>query len=113
MLPAANRLRNGKDFARTTKTGARATSLSLVLYAITHAEFSQEPKVGLIVNKSIGGSVVRHRVSRQLRHLIKDHLAGFPQHSQIVIRVLRNSEDFKSQLEGLVIQVQKKLLVKS
>ena len=86
MLPAANRLRTSKEFELVTKTGERATSLSLVLYFKTIEGNFTEPKVGLIVNSSVGGSVVRHRVSRQLRHAIAPHLHQFPAGTLLVFR---------------------------
>ena len=111
MLPAKNRLRTSKDFALTTKTGVRATSLSLVLYLKTNSQDLDQPQIGLIVNKSVGGSVVRHRVSRQLRHLIAAHLSSFPKNTQLVIRVLRNQPNFESELSDLVPKVISKALV--
>jgi ribonuclease P protein component len=113
VLPAANRLRNGKDFARTTRNGARVTSPSLVLYVLTRTGNSTGPQVGLIVNKAVGGSVVRHRVARQLRHLIAPQLYKFDQETQIVIRTLRMKDSYAAELEDLVERVQKKLLVTS
>jgi ribonuclease P protein component len=104
VLPAKNRLRTSKDFALTTKTGVRATSLSLVVYLRTSPDLTS-PQVGLIVNKSVGGSVTRHRVSRQLRHLISPHLSSMPKNSQLVIRVLRNQPEFKIELDELVSKV--------
>jgi len=115
VLPAANRLRNGKDFARTTRNGARVTSPSLVLYVLTQAGNARSvgPQVGLIVNKSVGGSVVRHRVARQLRHLIAPQLHKFDQQTQIVIRALRMKDSYAAELEEMIERVQKKLLVNS
>ena len=111
MLPTKNRFRSSKDFALTTKTGVRATSLSLVVYLKTNSSKASEPQVGLIVNKSVGGSVVRHRVSRQLRHLIAGHLTSFPKNSQIVVRVLRNQPNFEAELNDLIPKVIAKALV--
>lgn len=115
MLPAKNRLRTSKEFAQTIKTGFRATSNSLVLY-LQPNQSSQtvgdlaEPKIGLIVNKSVGGSVVRHRVSRQLRHLISDHINVLPKNSFLVIRVLRMQPDYKAELTKLVEKLRSDLL---
>ena len=111
MLPAKNRLRTSKDFALTTKTGIRATSLSLVVYLKTNCVNLSAPQIGLIVNKSIGGSVVRHRVSRQLRHLAAVHISALPTNSQLVIRVLRNQPDFKSELAELILKALEKSVV--
>ena len=120
MLPAKNRLRTSKDFALTTKTGVRATSLSLVVYLKTNsinsinetnAGNSNAPLVGLIVNKSVGGSVSRHRVSRQLRHLISAHISNIPTGSKLVIRVLRLQPNYEVELNELIPKVLNKLPV--
>ena len=111
MLPAKNRLRTSKDFALTTKTGVRATSLSLVVYLRANTNGSSAPQIGLIVNKSVGGSVVRHRVSRQLRHLISAQIQTLPLNSQLVIRVLRNQPNFEAELSDLVPKVISKIVV--
>lgn len=109
MLPASNRLRSSKDFARTTKTGFRATTPSLVLYTLTHPDLSATPRLGLIVNSTIGGSVVRHRISRKLRHLLREHLSALPPHSQVVVRVLRNVEDYSVDLNKAISQTLEKV----
>ena len=119
MLPAKNRLRTSKDFALTTKTGVRATSLSLVVYLKTNpintanTSDSSAPLVGLIVNKSVGGSVVRHRVSRQLRHLAATYISNIPSGSRLVIRVLRNQPNYEAELKELMSKVLNKLSVNS
>lgn len=117
MLPAKNRLRTSKDFALTTKTGVRATSLSLVVYLKTNSKNetnaggSNVPLVGLIVNKSVGGSVVRHRASRKLRHLAATHISDIPSGSRLVIRVLRNQPNYEVELKELMSKVLNKLPV--
>ena len=117
MLPAKNRLRTSKDFALTTKTGVRATSLSLVVYLKTNSinqtntSDVNAPQIGLIVNKSVGGSVSRHRVSRQLRHLISAHIPTIPSSSKLVIRVLRLQPSYEVELNELMPKVLNKLPV--
>jgi len=119
VLPAKNRLRTSKDFALTTKTGVRATSLSLVVYLKTNSSIqadankSSAPLIGLIVNKSVGGSVVRHRVSRQLRHLAAAHISNIPSGSRLVIRVLRNQPNYEAELNELLPKVLNKVSVNS
>ena len=108
MLPASNRLRLGQDFSKTTKTGHRATSNLLVLYFLTHADLPAAPQIGLIINKSVGGSVVRHRIARQLRHTMADRLPELPTHTQIVIRVLKKNPDYRDDLSQLVAKVIKR-----
>ena len=99
MLSAPNRLRSSKDFARTTKTGQRASTTSLIIYLKSDPAFHSEPQVGLIVSKAIGGSVTRHRIARQLRHAAREHLAAIPPHSYVVIRVIKNDGDYRNELQ--------------
>jgi ribonuclease P protein component len=44
--------------------------------------------VGFVVSKAVGNSVVRHRVSRRLRHLMRDRLGTLPPGCALVIRAL-------------------------
>jgi ribonuclease P protein component len=62
------------------------------------------------VNKSVGGSVVRHRISRQLRHLFAKELNTFPANSQIVIRVLKGASEYGVDFVNVVTNIQKKLM---
>ena len=41
---------------------------------------------GLVVSKAVGGSVVRHRVARRLRHLLAPRLAALPEGTRLVVR---------------------------
>jgi ribonuclease P protein component len=49
------------------------------------------PKVGLVVAKTVGNSVQRHRVTRRLRHVARSVLADLNPADQIVIRALPSS----------------------
>ena len=100
-------MRRGQDFSRTTKTGHRATSGFLALYFLVNESFPDSPKVGLIINKSVGGSVTRHRIARQLRHAISGQLATLPPHSQLVVRVLKDSNNYRPDLLELLIKAVK------
>jgi len=113
VLAPNHRLRNSKDFARVTKTSFRATSQYLVLYAAVSPTLTTGPQVGLIINKSVGGSVTRHRIARQLRHAIKSDINKFAPSIQIVIRVLRPTEDYTAELTKLTSQLADKIQVRS
>lgn len=43
-------------------------------------------RVGLVVSKAVGPSVVRSRVKRRLRHVMRDRLQMLPSSSILVIR---------------------------
>jgi ribonuclease P protein component len=96
VLPAPHRMRTSAEFAEAIRHGRRAGSRSLVVYAVGRAQpgstdaagpaqsldaslsaDAQAPlpaRVGFVVGKGVGGSVVRHRVIRQLRAQMADRL---------------------------------------
>ncbi len=50
---------------------------------------SEEPaRVGFVVSKAVGNAVVRHRVTRQLRHLVRQRLDRLPAGTLAVVRAL-------------------------
>ena len=89
MLPVSARLTSPQDFARTTKSGLRVTTQHFVGYLYINPASTDQARAGLIIGKGVGGSVRRHRVSRQIRHAIAPTLSQFPQGSLIVIRGLK------------------------
>ena len=44
------------------------------------------PRAGFVVGKSVGNSVCRHRVTRQLRHLVGARLNRLPATADLVVR---------------------------
>ena len=93
MLPSSARLTSPLDFARTTKSGLRVTSEHFVGYLYISPASTDSPRAGLIIGKSVGNSVRRHRISRQIRHAIAPLLTTFPEGSLIVIRGLKSDGD--------------------
>ncbi len=43
-------------------------------------------RVGFVVSKAVGGSVVRNRVKRRLRHLVRDRIGVLPTSGVLVVR---------------------------
>jgi len=96
VLPKSNRLRVGSDFNRITKTGVRINSENLVIYAALAG--SDQPQIGFIVNRSVGGSVTRHLVTRKLRHNFAAHIKSLPSKSMLVVRVLKQQADYTNEV---------------
>ncbi|PWJ55762.1 ribonuclease P protein component [Quadrisphaera granulorum] len=70
-------------------TGLGSTGLGSVIgeYGVSHEVTVVEPaRVGFVVSRAVGGSVVRNRVERRLRHLVRDHLASLPAGGRVVVR---------------------------
>jgi len=109
MLAKTARISNSADFAKATKSGLRSTTNTLVGYL--HLSNSGEPACcGLIINKSVGNSVVRHNVARKIRHIIAANLTSLPAGSLLVVRALpaSNSADLKSETTELISKLVKK-----
>ena len=109
MLAKTARISNSADFAKATKSGLRSTTNSLVGYL--HLSNSNQPACcGLIINKSVGNSVVRHRVARKIRHIIAENLTTLPTGSLFVIRALpaSNGADLKFEATELISKLVKK-----
>jgi ribonuclease P protein component len=112
VLAQSARLTASSDFARATKSGIRVTSEHFVGYLyITPVTNQDSAKCGLIINKTVGGSVARHRLARKIRHAVAPHIAALPSGSLLVIRALKQDGDknISEEISGLIA----KLLSKS
>ena len=108
MLPKNARLTVSADFARATKSGTRVTTENFVGYLYISPVTNHDlPKCGLIINKSVGGSVTRHALARKLRHAAAPQLSKLPKNSLLVIRALAkgSSSDVISEVEKLVTKL--------
>ncbi|WP_199428824.1 ribonuclease P protein component [Qaidamihabitans albus] len=89
MLPANARLRRSEEFRAVMRGGARAGRRRLVLHALASPDGPERGrKAGFVVSKAVGNSVVRHRVTRRLRHLVADRLGTLPDGCALVVRAL-------------------------
>lgn len=102
VLPAAARLTSSQEFGTVVRRGRRAGRPRLVVHALmaptadptevngtVPTRNRQQPtRVGFVVSKAVGNSVVRHRVSRRLRHLMRERLGTLPAGCTLVVRAL-------------------------
>ena len=98
MLPAQARLRRRPEFTAVVRSGRRAGRPTMVLHYLPErpaqaAEGSASTdatpagaRAGFVVGKSVGNSVVRHRVTRQLRAVVRDELHRLPAGADLVVR---------------------------
>jgi ribonuclease P protein component len=95
-LPSTARLRRSRDFSETVRRGARAGRPLLVVHLATGSSAPSapasrpglDPRAGFVVSKAVGGSVVRHAVTRRLRHVVAPRLERLPAGSRLVVRAL-------------------------
>jgi ribonuclease P protein component len=111
VLPTAHRLRSSAEFAAVTRSGRRNRSGDVVVYlagaasdTVTRRPLSDQTasnttvpaRAGLIVSRKVGGSVVRHRVSRRLRAQLASRLDGLPPGARVVVRALPSAAEASS-----------------
>jgi ribonuclease P protein component len=92
VLPARYRMTRSTDFGLTVKRGVRAVQPDLVVHALRSVD-DGAPRVGLVVGKSVGNAVQRHRVARRLRHVALGVVDELDAGDRIVIRALPGSRD--------------------
>ena len=92
MLPAQNRMTRSTEFGATVNKGVRAAQPDIVVHARRCSDsVATGPKVGLVVAKTVGNSVQRHRVARRLRHVARSVIADLDPADRVVIRALPSS----------------------
>ena len=67
--------------------------------------------MGFVVSKAVGGSVVRHRVTRRMRAAVAPRLASLPNGSMLVLRALPAAAT-RAELAGDVAAAVDDVLVK-
>ena len=88
-------MRHSSDFAVTVRQGRRARRGTVVVHQLITPD-ADTSRVGFVVSKAVGTSVVRHRVTRRLRHIVRDRLAELPEHSRTVVRALAEAASVDS-----------------
>jgi ribonuclease P protein component len=76
------------EFSTTVSKGVRSAQPDLVLHMANVVGDPSGPRVGLVVSKAVGNAVVRHRVSRRLRHSVYPVLDQLQPGDRLVIRAL-------------------------
>ena len=104
VLKNSARIKSSADFARVTKSGQRTTTNSMIGYS--YRTNDQNPaKLGLIIGKSVGGSVKRHRIARQIRHAFQE--SNFQNGTLFVVRVMKQSENAFYEAKDLITKTNK------
>lgn len=91
MLPTQYRMTRSVEFGSTVKRGVRAVQPDIVVHVHRDETDPHGPRIGLVVGKSVGSAVQRHRVSRRLRHVARTVLGDLDPCERVVIRALPGS----------------------
>lgn len=82
-------MRQSADFAYAFRgTRGHAKRLAVALNWAENRADLPETKVGFVVSKKVGNSVQRHRLTRQLRHILRPHLEHMNKGMYVVVRAL-------------------------
>jgi ribonuclease P protein component len=81
-------MRRSSEFTRVVRQGSRAgRQLVSAHLLVQRAPAGGGPaRIGFVVNRAVGGAVVRNRVRRRLRHLTRRYLQSLPEGSLLVVR---------------------------
>lgn len=79
------------EFGATVKHGVRAVEPDLVVHMRRTVGGDAGPRIGLVVAKSVGSAVQRHRVARRLRHVARAVVNDLDPADRVVIRALPSS----------------------
>ncbi|MBI3217771.1 MAG: ribonuclease P protein component [Mycobacterium sp.] len=93
MLPAQYRMTRAGEFGATVKRGVRAAQPDIVVHVRRDDSGAPGPRVGLVVAKSVGTAVQRHRVARRLRHVASALISDMDPQDRVVIRALPGSRN--------------------
>ncbi len=89
MLPAVHRLTDADVFRQAARRGRRASSRTLVTHLLADDPAGEAPvRVGFVVSKAVGNSVIRNRVKRRLRPLVREQISLLPGAGVLVVRAL-------------------------
>jgi ribonuclease P protein component len=103
VLPARYRMTRSTEFGATVSQGVRAVQPDLVVHALRSDDDTADggPRIGLVVAKSVGSAVQRHRVARRLRHVALSMIDELEPADRVVIRALPSSRHaISARLEG-------------
>lgn len=91
-------MRRSSEFDATVKFGLRAVQSDVIIHVWRgcNRDETKAPHVGLIIAKTVGSAVERHRVARRLRHVAWTMLGELGGADQVVIRALPSSRNVSS-----------------
>jgi ribonuclease P protein component len=93
VLPAQYRMTRSAEFGLTVSRGKRAAQPDIVVYTRSDDSGAPGPRIGLVVSKAVGNAVVRHQVSRRLRHVARTVIDDLVSADRVVIRALPGSRE--------------------
>jgi ribonuclease P protein component len=91
LLPTQYRMTRSAEFDVAVKRGIRAVQPDIIVHVIRDEIGTEGPRIGLIIGKSVGSAVQRHRVARRLRHVAKSLIGELDTADRVVIRALPSS----------------------
>jgi ribonuclease P protein component len=114
VLTAAHRIRSGEDFRRVFRAGVRVRSEHLMAHSLRDHDDAHATRVGFIVSKAVGNSVVRNRTKRRLREIMRVRLDELSAGELFVLRALPQAAEadfsaLESEVDELIVKARKKL----
>ena len=98
-FPRCNRILRRDDFTRAMKTGRKAHTWNLILFAAENG--SGEPRLGLAVSRKVGNAAVRHRWKRLIREVFRTRLKNLLPDMDVVVAVKAAGSPGRRRAQGL------------
>lgn len=116
MLPADCRLHTPAEFSAVVRGGVRVGGRRLVVHLRCDpagAGATSRARAGFVVSSKVGNAVIRHRLTRQLRPLLRERLGGLPPGTDVVVRVLPEAagsatRDLAVDLDDALVKVRRR-----
>jgi ribonuclease P protein component len=94
-------MRRSSEFHSVIRCGVRVPGRTVLVHHLPGlGPPTQPPRVGLVVGRQIGSSVVRHRITRRLRAQLAARLGRLPCGSGTVVRALPDAVTASSETLG-------------
>jgi ribonuclease P protein component len=105
VLPAQARLRRRPEFTAVVRSGRRVGRPTMVLHYLAERPARASdgdgpatgPRAGFVVGRTVGNSVVRHRVTRRLRAVVLGELHRLPPTADLVVRARPDAAEASSE----------------
>lgn len=106
MLDRKNRLKKRKSFNYIYRKGKVVGTRLLTLVFVFSKSKSGDSKIGFSVSKKVGNSVVRHRVTRQMRAAVREIIPSIKQNHSLIFVA-------KEDMHGQTTEEIKRSIIKS
>ena len=104
-LPKSSLIRKNREFNRVYRFGNRLYGVGFAVIYVSNQK--QWNRLGISVQRKVGGAVQRNRIKRIIREVFRKNRHLFPQNADVVVTVrpgfsVRGSNDFQHMVSAVM-----------